>query len=113
MTQVEIVEAARGGNASYRVDASRSERIARVSSEWFSRPPDERYLSLSELFSAVRGRTERNQTRTVESAAIRVEANSGFSCRGRNLCVDWRDHCRRASLVAHFPKRRTPSNFTA
>src|SRR4029077_1258435 len=31
--------------------------------------------SLSDLFAAVRGRTERSQTRTVESTAIRVEAN--------------------------------------
>ena len=46
-----------------------------MSSEWFSRPADERYLSLSELFAAVRSRAERSRTRTVESAAIRVEAN--------------------------------------
>jgi hypothetical protein len=45
-----------------------------VSSEWFSRPDDERYLSLAELYSAVRGRSDRSRTRTVESAAIRVEA---------------------------------------
>ena len=30
---------------------------------------------MSDLFAAVRGRTERSRTRTVESAAIRVEAN--------------------------------------
>jgi hypothetical protein len=45
-----------------------------VSSEWFSRPDDERYLSLAELYSAVRGRSDRSRTRTVESAAICVEA---------------------------------------
>ncbi len=45
-----------------------------MSSEWFSRPADEPYLSLSELFAAVHGRTERSRTRTVDSAAIRVEA---------------------------------------
>ncbi|OYW10536.1 MAG: hypothetical protein B7Z53_00755 [Rhodospirillales bacterium 12-71-4] len=28
------------------MDVSRGERIGRVSSEWFSRPDDERYLSL-------------------------------------------------------------------
>ncbi len=50
-------------------------RNGRVSSEWFSRPADERYLSLSDLFAAVRGRTERSRTRTVESAAIRVAAS--------------------------------------
>ena len=33
----------------YKVDLSRGQRIGRVSSEWFSRPDDERFLSLSEL----------------------------------------------------------------
>ena len=49
-------------------------RIGRVSSEWFSRPADERYLSLSDLHAAVRGRAERSRTRTAESAVIRVDA---------------------------------------
>src|SRR5271166_3067972 len=70
MTQLEVLDAAGG----YKVDATRGERVGRVSSEWFSRPADERYLSLSDLFAAVRGRTERSRTRTVESASIRVEA---------------------------------------
>ncbi len=74
MTQVEILESARDRMNGYKVDVSRGQRVGRVSSEWFSRPADERYLSLSELFTAVRGRTERSKTRTVESAAIRVEA---------------------------------------
>ena len=61
--------------AGYRVDVSRGERVGRVASEWFSRPADDRYLSLSELHAAVRGRAERSRTRTVESAAIRVDAD--------------------------------------
>ena len=62
MTQVEIVEGARDRVGGYKVDLSRGKRIGRVSSEWFSRPADERYLSLSELFAAVRGRAERSQS---------------------------------------------------
>ncbi|MBM3564233.1 MAG: DUF932 domain-containing protein [Alphaproteobacteria bacterium] len=73
MTQSEILADTRQ-TLGYKVDTSRGERIARVSSEWFSRPADERYLSLSDLFAAVRERTTRSQTRTVETAAIRVEA---------------------------------------
>ncbi|MFA9199579.1 MAG: DUF932 domain-containing protein [Cypionkella sp.] len=61
-------------SGAYKVDISRGERIGRVSSEWFSRPDDERYLSLTELYEAVRARTERATARTVESRAIRVEA---------------------------------------
>ena len=49
MTQLSTVDAARNESAGYKVDVSRGERIGRVSSEWFSRPADERYLSLSEL----------------------------------------------------------------
>jgi hypothetical protein len=75
MTQVQIPEATHGDAAGYKVDLRQGERIGRVSSEWFSRPADERYLSLSDLFAAVQGRTERSRTRTVESAAIRVAAS--------------------------------------
>jgi len=63
----------------YKVDASRGERIGRVSSEWFSRPADERYLSLSELMAAVNGRAERSRTRIVDSAANQVEASQDNS----------------------------------
>src|SRR5262249_24079533 len=75
MTQVEILDAARGRDGGYKVDVNRGQRVGRVSSEWFSRPADERFVSLSDLFAAVRGRTERSRTRTLESATIRVEAN--------------------------------------
>ena len=62
-------------NGAYKVDISRGERISRISSEWFSRPDDERYLSLTELHAAVRGRAERATARTVETKALRVEAS--------------------------------------
>jgi len=58
----------------YKVDISRGQRIGRVSSEWFSRPDDERYLSLTELHAAVRRRADAASTRTVETKAIRVVA---------------------------------------
>lgn len=58
----------------FRVDITRGERIGRVSSEWFSRPDDERYLSLTELYDAVKLRADRATARTVESRAVRVEA---------------------------------------
>jgi len=76
----------------YRVDISRGQRIGRVSSEWFSRPDDERYLSLGDLYDAVRSRTERAQARTVESSAIRVEAT--------------RDNAERLELIV--PGQRQP-----
>ncbi|WP_338446969.1 DUF932 domain-containing protein [Pelagerythrobacter marensis] len=75
MTNLEILDGRRDASGGYKVDISRGERIGRVSSEWFSRPDDERYLSLSELHASVKSRAERSRTRTVESAAIRVEAH--------------------------------------
>ena len=71
----EIIDAGRDMNGGYKVDVLRGTNVDRVSSEWFSRPDDERYLSLDDLFSSVKGRAERSRTRTVESAAIRVEAH--------------------------------------
>ncbi|MGJ4859548.1 DUF932 domain-containing protein [Labrys sp. La1] len=75
MTQVGTQAGGRAPSGGYRVDASRGERIGRVSSEWFSRPADERYLSLAELARSVRDRSERSRTRVVESALIHVEAS--------------------------------------
>ncbi|MFC2254007.1 DUF932 domain-containing protein [Labrys portucalensis] len=72
---IEVLDSRRDASSGYKVDVSRGERIGRVSSEWFSRPGDERYLSLSELGLAVRERTERSRTRVVESALIQVEAS--------------------------------------
>ena len=66
--------AGRAGSAGFKVDVTRGERVGRVSSEWFSRPDDERFLSLPELYEAVRACANRATARTVESRAIRVEA---------------------------------------
>jgi len=76
----------------YKVDITRGECIGRVASEWFSRPDDERYLSLSELYAAVRSRADRATARTVESRAVRVEAS--------------RDDAARLALI--LPSRETP-----
>ena len=75
MTQMETLDAARDARGGFKVDVSRGQRIGHVSSEWFSRPDDERYLSLSALHATVRTRADRATARTVESRAIRVEAN--------------------------------------
>lgn len=69
-----LTPAARSVSSGFKVDISRGERIGRVSSEWFSRPDDERFLSLTDLYDTVRSRAERAHTRTIDSAAIRVEA---------------------------------------
>ena len=74
MTAIEIMND-RPESGGYKVDVSRGGHNGRVSSEWFSRPDDEKYLSLSELYASVKGRAERSKTRTVESSAIRVEAH--------------------------------------
>jgi hypothetical protein len=84
--------AGRVTSAGFKVDVSRGQRVGRVSSEWFSRPDDERYLSLSELYGAVRSRAERATARTVESRAIRVEAS--------------RDNAERLALIV--PDREAP-----
>jgi hypothetical protein len=72
---IQIHDARRDASGGYRVDVSRGERVGRVSSEWFSRPADQRYLSLNELARTVRDRTDRSRTRMIESALIHVEAS--------------------------------------
>lgn len=75
MTQMEIQAPTRIARNGYKVDVSRGDRIGRVSSEWFNRPADERFLSLTDLYTSVKRRSERSKTRIVESEAIRVEAS--------------------------------------
>lgn len=69
------INASRPVSKGFRVDISRGENIGRVSSEWFSRPDDERYLNLIELYDAVKFRADSATARTVESRAVRVEAS--------------------------------------
>ena len=73
MTQVLDARCDKSGG--YTVDVTRVQRIGRVSSEWFSRPADQRFLSLSDLARSVRDRADRSRTRIVESALIHVEAS--------------------------------------
>jgi hypothetical protein len=75
MTHTQIQAPTRSAPNGYKVDASRGQRVGRVSSEWFNRPDDERYLSLTDLHSSVSRRSERSKTRVVKSDAIRLEAS--------------------------------------
>lgn len=62
-------------SGAYKVDISQGRNIGRVSSEWYSRPDDEKFLSLNDLYDSVRRRAERARTRVVESRDVRVEAS--------------------------------------
>ena len=72
---MQVLDARREVSGGYKVDVTRGQRIGRVSSEWFSRPDDERFLSLGDLARTVRDRAERSRTRVVETNLIHVEAN--------------------------------------
>jgi hypothetical protein len=72
---LQVLDARPDASAGYKVDLSRGSRVGRVSSEWFSRPDDERFLSLADLHAAEKGRATKSRTRTVENAKIRVEAS--------------------------------------
>ncbi len=51
---MQVLDAGRDASGGYKVDVKRGERVGRVSSRWFSRPDDERFLSLGELAAMVR-----------------------------------------------------------
>ncbi|WP_297323590.1 DUF932 domain-containing protein [uncultured Bartonella sp.] len=59
----------------YRVDVRRGDNNSRVSSEWFSRPDDKRFLSLDDLYASVRARANSSETRVLNSKEIVVQAN--------------------------------------
>jgi len=70
MTDVEVLDARPDLGGGYKVDVLRGDRVGRVSSEWFSRPADERYLSLTDLFASVKGRSERSRTRGLKGLNV-------------------------------------------
>ncbi|WP_332118216.1 DUF932 domain-containing protein [Azorhizobium caulinodans] len=72
---MQVLDASRDASGGYKVDVTRGERVGRVSSEWFSRPDDERFLSLGELAAMVRGRADHSRSRLVETSRIHVEAS--------------------------------------
>jgi len=74
MTMMTLTQNEQPVSNGFRVDVSRGQRVGRVSSEWFARPDDERYLSLTDLHDTVRRRADRAHARTVESRSVRVEA---------------------------------------
>src|ERR1035437_1026027 len=74
MTMMTLTQTEQPVSSGFRIDVSRGERGGRVASAWFTRPDDERYLSLTDLHHAVRRRADRAQARTVESRFVRVEA---------------------------------------
>jgi hypothetical protein len=74
MSSHPLIAVDRPASGAYRVDISRGSNNGRVSSEWFSRPADERHLSLSELYDSVRRRADGAATRIIESRDVRVEA---------------------------------------
>jgi hypothetical protein len=64
MPHAQVLDAQRDNSGGYKVDPSRGSRVGRVSSEWFSRPDDEWFLSLTDLYASVKRRSERRRTRT-------------------------------------------------
>jgi hypothetical protein len=72
-----ITAETRQATSPFKVDISRGRNVGRVSSEWFSRPDDERFLSLGNLYDRGRGRADRASTQIVESQALRVAARAG------------------------------------
>src|SRR5258707_1665797 len=90
MTMITLTQNEQPVSSGFRVDVSRGERVGRVSSEWFSRPDDERYLSLTDLYGAVRRRAERARLRSGAGRSVRVEP-SRDSAERMALIVPGRD----------------------
>ena len=65
----------------YKVDPRKGGHNGRVSSEWYNRPADQRFMSLDDLMASVSSRAERCTTRTVETKALRVSATRGDNTR--------------------------------
>ena len=61
--------------SAYKVDVSQGQLDGRVSSQWFNRPDDQRFLNLTDLATHVRARSEASVQTIVDVADIRVKAS--------------------------------------
>lgn len=60
----------------WKIDASRGTSSGRVSSEWFSRPDDQRFVSLNDLFAFTKRAADSSDTNVIDVRQIRVVAES-------------------------------------
>jgi hypothetical protein len=70
-----IIESNTPVTAPFKVDTSRGQRDGRVSSQWFSRPDDQRFLSLSDLADHVEARSFHAKTDVMDLDDIMVQVN--------------------------------------
>lgn len=61
---------------SYRVDTGKGTSDGRLSSQWYNRPDDERFLSLEDLYAATYARADNSSAYVVQSKEIKVQANT-------------------------------------
>lgn len=59
----------------YRVDPHRGGHNGALSSQWFSRPADQRFTSLAELYDFTRARSDRSFARNLDTRDLRVVAS--------------------------------------
>ncbi|WP_276931476.1 DUF932 domain-containing protein [Elstera cyanobacteriorum] len=61
---------------SWKIDPHRGQLISEVSRQWLTRPDDQKFLSLADLETFLRDRTERSREAKLTPSAIRIEASS-------------------------------------
>lgn len=58
-----------------KVDTTRGTSSGALSSQWFSRPDDQRFLTLDDLYASVRARGDRSTHEIIDTKMIRVNAS--------------------------------------
>lgn len=72
---IQTLDATRSVSGAYAVDLSRGTTNHRVSSQWWNRPDDQRYLNLDELHRATFARAQTARTEILDAKDIRVRAS--------------------------------------
>lgn len=68
-----------GAVGARKIDALRGSLDGSVSSQWFARPDDQRFLSLEALMASVRARADRSLANTYSTRALRVSSDNDWS----------------------------------
>jgi len=58
----------------YKVDTTRGQHRGEVSAQWFSRPDDQKFLTLDDLYAFTKARRDESSAEVIDASGIRFEA---------------------------------------
>jgi hypothetical protein len=71
----------------FKIDAFRGQRSGLVSSQWFDRPADQRFLSLTDLFASVQARKEASREMIARTGQLMFKGSLEYTTENKPLAI--------------------------